>query len=83
MNRASISCETTLSSLIKVKLQSLKGGGWTEKTFEEIMTENFQNLMKTINPQRISVNSKAQNMKKIILRHIIINYLGPVIKRKS
>lgn len=34
-------CETTSSSLIKVKLESLKGGGWTEKTPEEIITEKI------------------------------------------
>lgn len=54
---------------------SLKGSECVEKIFEEIMTEKFQKLMKTIHPQRSSKNPKAQNMKKITPRHVIIKLL--------
>ena len=78
MKGTSVSCETTLGSLIYESLESLKESKETlGKMREETIVEKVPNVMKTINPQ-IQVAqrlSQAWNLKKIIPHEVLLKFI--------
>lgn len=48
--RASVTCGARSSRLCVYISPRMRGREWAEKIFEEIITDNFPNLMKNINP---------------------------------
>ena len=52
---------------------------------KEVMADNYPNFMKNINPQiqEPQQTPKRRSIKKATLKHIIIKFLKPMLKRKS
>ena len=61
---------------------SQRQGERTENVFEEMMTELYPHLMRTINPHiwEGQQNPSRRNMKKTTPKHII-KFLKPVLKK--